>query len=241
MMIQAKDMPFDKLSDLIRKSEEQSIVIEQCCGQRYIASGMAGKEIIIRGTPGNALGAYLNGAVIRVCGNGQDAIGDTMNDGLIVIEGSCGDACGYAIRGGVIMVRGDAGYRAGIHMKAYQEKVPVLIIGRTAGSFLGEYLAGGLIIVLGLDKAPEQPIVGYFCGTGMHGGEIVLRCPKLPDNLPEQVTARVATIQDMAKLMPHLEQFCQTFVYSLTKVLEQTFFVLSPNTAHPYQQLYVDN
>ena len=31
MMIQAKDMPFDKLSDLIRKSEEQSIVIEQCC------------------------------------------------------------------------------------------------------------------------------------------------------------------------------------------------------------------
>lgn len=34
-------------------------------------------------------------------------------------------------------------------MKAYQDKQPVIVIGGRAGSFLGEYQAGGTILVLG--------------------------------------------------------------------------------------------
>ena len=88
-------------------------------GQRFIAAGMDAKKIRIDGTPGNALGAYLNGAQICVYGNAQDAVGDTMNDGEIIIHGNIGDAAGYAMRGGEIFVKGNAGYRAGIHMKEY--------------------------------------------------------------------------------------------------------------------------
>lgn len=40
------------------------------------------------------------------------------------------------MRGGRIFVRGNVGYRAGIHMKAYQEKVPVIIVGGETGAFL---------------------------------------------------------------------------------------------------------
>ena len=96
------------------------------------------------------MGAYLNGAELIVHGNAQDAVGDTMNDGLIAVNGNIGDAAGYAMRGGKIFVKGDAGYRAGIHMKEYKEKIPVMIIGGRAGSFLGEYQAGGVIVVLGM-------------------------------------------------------------------------------------------
>ena len=39
--------------------------------------------------------------------------------------------------------------------------MPVMVIGGTAGSFLGEYQAGGVIVVLGL-SAPDKKIVGYF-------------------------------------------------------------------------------
>ena len=92
---------------------------------------------MINGTPRNALGAYLDGCVITVHGNAQDATGDTMNDGTIYISGSSGDATGYAMRGGRIFVNGDVGYRAGIHMKEYKEKSPVLVVGGSAGSFLG--------------------------------------------------------------------------------------------------------
>ena len=56
-------------------------------GQRYIASGLSGKDITIEGTPGNALGAYLDGSTITVHGNVQDATGDTMNDGAIYVDG----------------------------------------------------------------------------------------------------------------------------------------------------------
>ena len=80
-----------------------------------------------------------------------------MNDGRIIVHGSIGDAAGYAMRGGESHVQGDAGYRAGIHMKAYGDKLPALVIGGAAGSFLGEYQAGGVILVLGLSKT-DRPI-----------------------------------------------------------------------------------
>ena len=97
-----------------------------------------------------------------------------MNEGRIVVGGNIGDACGYAMRGGSIFVKGNAGYRAGIHMKAYENKVPLMVIGGFAGSFLGEYQAGGVIVVLGLGIGDKR-IVGNFPCTGMHGGKMFLR------------------------------------------------------------------
>ena len=46
--------------------------------------------------------------------------------------------------------RGNAGYRVGIHMKAYEDHRPVIVIGGKAGDYLGEYQAGGVLIVLGI-------------------------------------------------------------------------------------------
>ena len=141
-IIDAADLGYQMLNERIQNTTG-SCTVTNCCGQRFLAAGMAGREITVRGVPGNALGAFLNGARIFVEGNAQDAVGDTMNDGVIAIAGSVGDAAGYAMRGGRIYIRGDAGYRAGIHMKAYEDKVPVMVIGGCAGSFLGEYQAGG--------------------------------------------------------------------------------------------------
>ena len=80
MKIIASQMHFQALNELVRTSGDRKVVIDNCIGQRYIASGLSQKEIVINGTPGNALGAYLNGASILVNGNAQDAAGDTMND-----------------------------------------------------------------------------------------------------------------------------------------------------------------
>ena len=211
-----------------------------CCGQRFIGAGMADREILIRGTPGNALGAYLNGAEITVCGNAQDAVGDTMNAGRIVVHGNIGDAAGYAMRGGQIFVKGNAGYRAGIHMKAYQEKVPQMIVGGTAGSFLGEYQAGGVIIVLGLGKENER-IVGNFPCTGMHGGKLFLRTRCEEIALPKQVTARPATEADKKEIHKILLEYCAVFAYDIAMVLNAPFTVITPDTANPYRQMYVAN
>ena len=144
--IDASVLDFRQLNAAIRDCAGDAAVTG-CSGQRFIGAGLECGKLILSGTPGNALGAYLNGASIEVCGNAQDAVGDTMNAGRLVVRGSIGDAAGYAMRGGELYVQGTAGYRAGIHMKAYGDKLPVMVIGGKAGSFLGEYQAGGVIVV----------------------------------------------------------------------------------------------
>lgn len=240
MKVTANIMHYKELNDMIRESEDKTITIDNCIGQRFIGSGLDGKEIIINGTPGNALGAYLNGSKIIVNGNVQDAVGDTMNTGEIIVHGSSGDATGYAMRGGKIFVEGNTGYRAGIHMKAYKEKVPVLVIGGTAGSFLGEYQAGGIIVVLGLESTGKIP-VGDFCGTGMHGGKMFLRCEELPSDLPPQVVSKTALKEDLEEILPVIKEFCIEFDKDFNNIINSHFFVLSADTKNPYKQLYTHN
>lgn len=212
----------------------------KCLGERYLGCGSSGETLILNGTPGNALGAYLDGSDIVVNGNAQDATGDTMNAGSITIYGGTGDACGYAMRGGEIYVRDSAGYRAGIHMKAYKEKNPVLVIGGRAGSFLGEYQAGGVIIVLGLGFEGRST-VGYFCGTGMHGGKIYLRTDKEPKDLPEQVAVNEATEEDMEQIDCYINTYCNKFGIDKSVIKSVKFFCLTPNTKNPYKRLYCYN
>jgi glutamate synthase domain-containing protein 3 len=247
----ADNMHFQTLNEQVRASTDKEITIENCLGQRYIASGLSGRKITISGTPGNALGAYLDGSDIVVHGNAQDATGDTMNGGIIVIHGNAGDATGYAMRGGAIYVRGNSGYRTGIHMKAYREQQPAIVVGGKAGSFLGEYQAGGIIIVLGLEpvkklKASQTPVserglVGNFCGTGIHGGTIYLRTETPPQRLPQQVVVSKAKGGDIPEIAAHIDAFCAHFPdVKKDNILKSTFCVLMPAASNPYNTMYTN-
>ena len=255
MVIQAETLGYRAINEALRGAGRHHTV-KGCIGQRFIAAGMSKGSIAIEGVPGNALGAYLNGADIVVHGNAQDAVGDTMNDGRIVVHGNIGDAAGYAMRGGRIYVRGDAGYRAGIHMKAYKEKVPVMVIGGCAGSFLGEYQAGGVIVVLGLTHGETasaegssestlvpaaRRIVGNFPCTGMHGGKMFLRTDAADIAFPWQVTARPAEEEDLAEIRGYVEEYCQLFGCDVSEVMDSPFTVVTPDSRNPYKQLYVAN
>ena len=239
MLIDASSLSYQTLNETVRSAGGECR-IEGCLGQRFIGAGLSNCRISIDGIPGNALGAYLNGASIRVDGNAQDAVGDTMNAGTIVVHGNVGDAAGYAMRGGAIYVRGDAGYRAGVHMKAYGDKLPVMVIGGRTGSFLGEYQAGGIIVVLGLHRE-NQPIAGYFCGTGMHGGKVFLRSACEDVIFPSQVTARPATPEDLEEIRPELEEFGRLFGENPEELLDAPFTVVTPDSSTPYRQMYVAN
>ena len=239
MSLDAKALNHQSLNQQI-KSMDDDIKICNVLGQRFIAAGMSGKTIDIYGTPGNALGAYLNGVTINVYGNAQDAVGDTMNSGRINVFGNIGDAPGYAMRGGKIYVKGNAGYRAGIHMKAYKEHLPVLMIGGKAGSFLGEYQAGGIIIVLGLSDDDKDIVANYPC-TGMHGGKMFLRSKCEGFHFPHLVIARPATADDMDEIKEYIDEFCEQFGYDAEEIINGEFTVITPGSKNPYQQMYVAN
>ncbi|MBI5097170.1 MAG: hypothetical protein HZB32_05970, partial [Nitrospirae bacterium] len=170
MEIDAASVHYRDLNNEINrviKEGERHIILKNVNGQRYIGAGLQGEDvrIDIYGVPGNDMAVFMDGPTIEVFDNAQDGVGNTMNAGRIYIHGHAGDVCGYGMRGGKLYVRGDVGYRVGIHMKAYMEKVPVLIVGGTAGHFLGEYMSGGIIILLGLERRPGQPLAGDYLGT----------------------------------------------------------------------------
>lgn len=227
------------LNESVRASKEDCEIIG-CIGERFIGAGLSDKTVSIKGIPGNALGAYLNGAKIYVDGNAQDAVGDTMNEGEIIVKGNAGDAAGYAMRGGKIYIKGNAGYRAGIHMKEYMGKSPVIVIGGRCGSFLGEYQAGGLIVVLGMNDDGKR-IVGNFPCAGMHGGRVLLRGNAEGIIFPENVTAKTATGKDMLTAMPYITEFCKAFGIDEKNVLSSPFTVVTPDSANPYKRMYVEN
>ena len=124
--------------------------------------------------------------------------------------------------------------------KAYKENKPAIVIGGRAGSFLGEYQAGGIIIVLG-ETEEGKPIIGNFCGTGMHGGEIYLRCNSIPTRLPAQVKAEKLDCLPEGEAAELVREWCKKFGKDSAKFLCATYYRLTPNSDNPYRQMYTQN
>ena len=217
----------------------RKVEIQNVYGQRYIGTNLDKPvEIEIFGTPGNDLGAFMNGPKIIVQGNAQDGCGNTMNSGEIIIHGHAGDIVGLAARGGKIFIREDVGYRAGIHMKEYQDKKPVLVIGGTAQDFLGEYMAGGILILLGLNINNNEHHKAKFIGTGMHGGVIYLRGIVEDYQLGKEVGVAELEEKDWQILEKLVGDFAAHFGYDAEELLNHRFIKLYPRWLRPYGRLY---
>jgi len=215
------------------------IEIENVHGQRYIGTDLDSQvEIDIYGTPGNDLGAFMNGPRITVHGNAQDGCGNTMNEGEIVVHGHAGDTVGLSARGGRIFIREDVGYRAGIHMKEYKGKKPVIVIGGTAQDFVGEYMAGGVLVLLGLTLGDGLKHRARYIGTGMHGGVIYLRGSVESFQLGREVGVAELKDADLAVLSPLVDEFAALFGYNADELLDGKFVKLYPRFLRPYGRLY---
>jgi len=127
----------------------------------------------------------------------------------------------------------------GIHMKAYREKRPVIVVGGTAGDFLAEYMAGGLVIVLGLDRRDGEPLIGDWCATGMHGGTVYLRGEVEGWRVASQFAdMRPAGEEDREGIRPHVEAFAGEFSLDAEELLRGEFVRVAPLSHRPYGGKY---
>jgi glutamate synthase domain-containing protein 3 len=217
----------------------QKIELRNVYGQRYIGTDLDKPiEVEIFGTPGNDLGAFMDGPRLIVHGNAQDGCGNTMNSGEIIVHGHAGDIVGLSARGGKIFIKEDVGYRAGIHMKEYKDKKPVLVIGGTAQDFLGEYMAGGILIILGLDLSEGEHHKAKFIGTGMHGGVMYLRGSISDFQLGKEVGVAELNEEDGQLLTKLVGEFAAHFSYDAEEILRHKFIKLFPLYLRPYGRLY---
>lgn len=243
MKIDAQGLYYRDLNQKIREAVAAGateIDLVNVNGQYFIGDGINKPvTITIHGVPGNDLAAFMNGATIVVNENGQDNIGNTMNAGKVIVHGHAGDVLGYGMRGGRVHIRKDVGYRVGIHMKSYDENKPVLIAGGKAGDFFGEYMAGGVLILLGMfsDDA-EKPMHGFRFGTGMHGGTIYVRGMVDEKKLSQEVGIFDLTGEDRQELEEYLKEYCADFGIDFAEVMSGQFVKILPKSKRPYGNMY---
>lgn len=226
-----------QIRELVAKGET-TVTLENVLGQRYIGGGLnADVTITINGTPGQDLGAFMNGPVIIVHGNAQDGIGNTMNAGTIVVHGKAGEIPGHSMRGGQILIRDDVEYRAGIHMKEYETQIPLLVIGGTAKDYCGEYMAGGRVVVL--NRFDEKEPVGNDIGTGIHGGVIYIRGNVDKRRLGVGAILADMDNEDIAFLQNVLQTFKAMFSYvELSHITLNDFKKVTKKGHRPFANLY---
>ncbi len=218
----------------------EHITLRQIFGQKYIGTDINRPVAIdIYGTPGGDLGSFMRGPQITVHGNAQDGTGNTMDEGSIVIHGHAGDLAGHSARGGKIFVRDYVGYRAGIHMKEYGEKKPTVVIGGTAQDFFGEYMAGGVLVILGLDLEPGEYHGANYIGTGIHGGVIYLRGKVHDYQLGREVGVAELDESDWNILLPLINEYAGYFGADPQTIIGRgEFHKLYALSLRPYGALY---
>lgn len=240
--IDATDMHYRDLNARLRSAVgngTRHVELHNVCGQRYLGTDLHRPvEIHIHGTPGNDLASFMDGPRIVVHGNAQDGCGNTMNGGEVIVHGRAGDVTGHAMRGGRIWIRDDAGYRVAIHMKEYEDKRPAIVIGGTAQHFLGEYMAGGILVVLGLNLRPGERHTANFIGTGMHGGVMYIRGELADHQLGKEVGQVPLDDADRRLLKELATEFCAHFGYDTRAILSRPFTKIVPLSLRPYGRLY---
>lgn len=243
MIIDAQGLYYRDLNQKIREAVANGahdIRLENVNGQYFIGDGINKPvTITINGVPGNDLAAFMNGATIVVTENAQDNIGNTMNAGKVIVHGHAGDVLGYGMRGGRIHIRKDVGYRVGIHMKSYQDNRPVLIAGGNAGDFFGEYMAGGVLILLGMfSDSPANSKHGFLFGTGMHGGVIYVRGGVDESRLAKEVGVFETDDEDRIVIEGMVQEYCADFGIDPALVLAEPFVKVLPRSKRPYGNMY---
>jgi len=241
--IDACGLNYRQLNRKIRNSTGGELEIINLLGQRYLASGLRDDHRLhLWGTVGNNLAAFADGVEIEVFGNAQDGVANTMNSGWIAIYGNTGDIPGYALRGGQLWIRGNVGYRCGIHMKSYRHKQPTIIIGGRTGDFLGEYMAGGTVVVLNLEADILAPSTGTAAGlhtaNGMHGGEIYLRGEPHAHSYSPEVEATAVDGHELLEGVEGLQACLEAFELDSRTLASDTFTRLAPKNSRPYGNLY---
>lgn len=220
----------------------EKAVVKDVNGQRYLGCALdKGKMLELHGTAGNDLACYLNGGKIVLYGNGQDALGNTMGGGEIIVHGHAGDALGYGMRDGEIYIRDNVCCRGGIHMKEFRDMKPLLVIGQNAGSFLGEYMSGGTIVLLGLNLKRGEKLFGTHCASGMHGGKMFVRGSFPKEHLSPNIKITSLNNEDKKELEKYVKNYCRYFNADYEQIMAKPFKKFVPASSRPYANMYVSN
>ncbi len=174
------------------------------CVKAYGQHGIGGRlwkagddtvHIKIEGYPGQRLGSIgFPNTLIEVMGPASDDVGWLNAGAKIVIHGHAGNGVCNAMAQGKVYVDGNIGAR-GMTMTKRNPRFdpPELWVLGSVGDYFGEFMAGGISVVCGVDAQNPDNVLGYRPFVGMVGGEVFFRGPH---GGYSQIDAKMVSISD---------------------------------------------
>ncbi|MBI9085035.1 MAG: FAD-dependent oxidoreductase [Desulfobacterales bacterium] len=187
-IIRGKEMGV-RLDSRILEEQIQKIVAQgyreisiRAFGQHGIGGRLWPKDgrrihITVEGPAGQRLGAMgYPGTNIDVMGPASDDVGWLNAGAQIVIHGNAGNGVANAMAQGKIYVAGHIGAR-GMTMTKQNPRFdpPELWVLGSVGDYFGEFMAGGVAVVCGVDPQDPANVLGYRPFVGMVGGRVYFR------------------------------------------------------------------
>jgi NADPH-dependent glutamate synthase beta subunit-like oxidoreductase/glutamate synthase domain-containing protein 3/NAD-dependent dihydropyrimidine dehydrogenase PreA subunit len=136
-------------------------------------------QITITGPPGQRVGSMgFPNTRIEVMGPGSDDVGWLNAGAEIVIHGNAGNGVGNAMAQGKVYIDGNIGAR-GMTMTKQNPRFdpPELWVLGSVGDYFGEFMAGGIAVICGIEPQSDTNILGYRPLVGMVGGKVFFRGP----------------------------------------------------------------
>jgi NADPH-dependent glutamate synthase beta subunit-like oxidoreductase/glutamate synthase domain-containing protein 3/ferredoxin len=142
----------------------------------------AGKEplhVRVTGHSGQRLGSMgFPTTRIENIGPASDDVGWLNGGADIIVHGHAGNGVANAMAQGRVYVAGSIGAR-GMTMTKHNPRFspPELWVLGSAGDYFGEFMAGGIAVICGIDVQTPENILGYRPLVGMVGGKVFFHGP----------------------------------------------------------------
>jgi NADPH-dependent glutamate synthase beta subunit-like oxidoreductase/glutamate synthase domain-containing protein 3/NAD-dependent dihydropyrimidine dehydrogenase PreA subunit len=141
------------------RGETVRITVEGPCGQRLGSMGMAGTEIILKGSASDDVGWINCGARITVLGDVTNGAHNAAAQGVLYVQGGGGARCDTMTK----------------HNPRFDP--PESWYFRDVGDSFAEFKAGGIAVVCGVEPRNPENVLGYRPCVGMVGGTVFFRGP----------------------------------------------------------------
>ncbi len=139
--------------------EPVNVRITGASGQRTGSLGFPNTKIEIKGPASDDIGWLNAGAEIVVHGHATNGTCNAMAQGKVYIKGNIGAR-------GMTMTKRNPRFEP-----------PELWVLGSVGDYFGEFMAGGIAVVCGVDSQNSDNILGYRPLVGMVGGSLFFRGP----------------------------------------------------------------
>jgi NADPH-dependent glutamate synthase beta subunit-like oxidoreductase/glutamate synthase domain-containing protein 3/NAD-dependent dihydropyrimidine dehydrogenase PreA subunit len=148
-------------------------------GGRLWQAGEDRIYIRIKGQSGQRAGSLgFPNTFIEIMGPASDDVGWLNAGAVIAVHGHAGNGTANGMAQGRVYIAGSIGAR-GMTMTKQNPRFdpPELWVLGSVGDYFGEFMAGGIAVICGIDAQTPQNIFGYRPLVGMVGGNVFFRGP----------------------------------------------------------------